>query len=85
MQAIILAGGKGTRMAESEGRGDYALKSEKIICGKPIIEWQLEQLAKGGINNVTIYTSEYTPVDAFKEYVGNNKYGIDLEVKKVPD
>jgi mannose-1-phosphate guanylyltransferase / phosphomannomutase len=53
-QAIILAGGKGTRIAEI--RGDIP-KPMIPICGKPILEYQVESLANSGITNILIITN----------------------------
>jgi len=52
MRAVIMAGGKGTRL--------HALTNNIIpkpmapICGKPILEWQIECLRKNGITEICI-------------------------------
>lgn len=83
MQAIILAGGKGTRMAGSpEG---YALKSAALIHGKPLIEWQLAQLKQNGIDSVRIITSEFTPKGILEKYSRNeSQFGMRIEVEEQP-
>ena len=50
MQAIIMAGGKGTRLRSITG--DTIPKPMALICGKPILEWQIEQLRENGITDV---------------------------------
>ena len=49
MQAIILCGGKGTRLASL-----YADRPKVLvpIAGKPFLEWQLEWLARNGITDI---------------------------------
>ncbi len=51
MQAIILAGGQGTRLRELHPNTPKALVP---IAGKPFLEWQLEWLARGGVTDFHI-------------------------------
>lgn len=51
MKAVILAGGKGTRI--SSVRSDIP-KPMIPVLGKPILEWQIECLKKNGIDDITI-------------------------------
>lgn len=51
MQAVIMAGGKGTRL-QSVSRD--IPKSMMLICKKPILEYQIESLKKSGIYDITI-------------------------------
>lgn len=52
MQAIIMAGGQGTRLR--------ALTQDKIpkpmieICGKPLLQWQIENLKENGIDDIIV-------------------------------
>jgi NDP-sugar pyrophosphorylase family protein len=48
---IILAGGKGTRMPENEKDKPKCLVD---VAGKPMLEWQLEDLRKQGFANITL-------------------------------
>ena len=51
MEALIIAGGKGTRLAE------YTTEIPKPmiqLCGKPVLEHQIEVLKKNGITDITI-------------------------------
>jgi NDP-sugar pyrophosphorylase family protein len=49
MQAIILCGGKGTRLSELYPDRPKALVP---ILGRPFIEWQIAWLARGGVTDV---------------------------------
>jgi len=51
MKAIIMAGGKGTRVASIAG--DIP-KPMIPICGKPILEHQIDCLKKNGLTDITI-------------------------------
>lgn len=52
MQAVIMAGGQGTRLR--------ALTQDKIpkpmieICGKPLLQWQIENLKENGIDDIIV-------------------------------
>jgi NDP-sugar pyrophosphorylase family protein len=51
IKVIILAGGRGTRMPESE---KHLPKLLVDIAGKPILEHQLENLTRQGFRNITL-------------------------------
>jgi len=51
MKVVIMAGGKGTRIA---GIDSKLPKPMLPIAGKPILEWQLDCLRKQGIDDITI-------------------------------
>lgn len=51
MRAVIMAGGKGTRIASMAG--DIP-KPMIRICGKPILQWEIECLARNGITGITL-------------------------------
>ncbi|MDH5539035.1 MAG: nucleotidyltransferase family protein [Rhizobacter sp.] len=54
MKAIILAAGRGERMRPLT---DHCPKPLLEVHGKPLIEWHLEALARGGIDEVVVNTA----------------------------
>jgi MurNAc alpha-1-phosphate uridylyltransferase len=54
MKAIILAAGRGERMRPLT---DMAPKPLLAVRGKPLIEWHLEGLARGGVREVVVNTA----------------------------
>lgn len=54
MKAIILAAGRGERMRPLT---DHTPKPLLTVHGKPLIEWHLDALARGGIREVVINTA----------------------------
>ena len=52
MQAIIMAGGKGTRLRSITN--DEIPKPMVPILGKPILQWQIETLKREGISNIVL-------------------------------
>ncbi len=51
MKAVIMAGGKGTRIAQMISD----LPKPMIqICGKPILQWEIECLVRNGIKDITL-------------------------------
>lgn len=72
MQAVIMAGGKGTRLA--------ALNSEIPkpmfpINGKPILDYQIESLKKSGIKDITVIVGHLG--DVIRDHLGD---GNDRDV-----
>jgi mannose-1-phosphate guanylyltransferase/phosphomannomutase len=55
MIALIQAGGAGTRLKAITG--DLLPKPMVEICGKPILQWQIENLRKSGIFEIIIVVS----------------------------
>ena len=53
MKAMILAAGRGTRLAPLT---DHTPKPMLPIRGRPLIEWQIEQLKAAGIEQIVINT-----------------------------
>lgn len=51
MQAVILAGGRGTRLSALWADRPKALVP---VAGRPFLEWQLDWLARGGVRRVHI-------------------------------
>jgi MurNAc alpha-1-phosphate uridylyltransferase len=54
MKAIILAAGRGERMRPLT---DHTPKPLLRVRGKPLIEWHLEGLARGGVRDVVVNTA----------------------------
>ena len=52
MHAVIMAGGKGTRLAEIT-KGEIP-KPMAPVLGKPLLLWQTERLKEAGITRVTM-------------------------------
>lgn len=51
MKTVIMAGGKGTRMKEINAE---VPKPMITICGKPILQYQIESLVKQGVNDIIL-------------------------------
>lgn len=51
MRAVIMAGGKGTRLAALHAE---IPKPMFPVCGKPILAYQVESLAKSGVGDITL-------------------------------
>jgi len=75
LHCVILAGGKGTRIAPLT---DSCAKSMVRIRERPFIDYQLSQLVAGGVGRVTICIGHLG--DQIREFVGNGKkWGIPVE------
>jgi D,D-heptose 1,7-bisphosphate phosphatase len=53
MKAVIMAGGRGTRVA---GIAPDIPKPMLPLCGKPVLQYQIENLTQSGISDITIVT-----------------------------
>ena len=74
-EAIILAGGKGTRVKK------YTKKIPKCLIninGKPFLYYQLEYLKKNNINNVIVSVGYLD--SKIKSYVKNNIDFINVKI-----
>lgn len=74
MKVVIMAGGKGTRIASV--KSDVP-KPMIPICGKPILEWQIENLKAFGLTDITMVIGYLGHV--VKEYFkdGSN-FGVNI-------
>lgn len=54
MQAVIMAGGKGTRLRSVTG--DELPKPMAPVAGKPILQWQIEALRRCGVTDILLIT-----------------------------
>ncbi|MDH5400975.1 MAG: nucleotidyltransferase family protein [Candidatus Heimdallarchaeota archaeon] len=86
-EAIILAGGKGTRLRSVTE--DRIPKGMVKIKNKPIVEWEINWLAREGVNKVIISTGHLG--EKFEEYFGDHlntpfgqvKIGYNMEKTKL--
>ena len=74
MKVVIMAGGKGTRIASV--KSDVP-KPMIPICGKPILEWQIENLKACGLTDITLVIGYLGHV--IKDYFGDgDKFGVKI-------
>jgi MurNAc alpha-1-phosphate uridylyltransferase len=72
MQAVVLAGGLGTRM---HPHTEHVPKSMLEIAGRPFIDWQLELLARSGIRDVVLCIAHLG--ELIRAHVGDGaRYGL---------
>ena len=57
MKAVIMAGGRGTRLRPLTER---CPKPMARLCGRPVVEYILELLAKNGVTE-SVLTLQYLP------------------------
>lgn len=75
MQAVIMAGGKGTRLAAITK--DEIPKPMVPVNGKPLLLWQIEELKKNGITDIIMIIGHLG--DKIEEYFQNgDKYGVHV-------
>ena len=75
MKVVIMAGGKGTRIASV--RSDVPKPMIKI-CGKPILEHQIDNLKACGLTDIILVIGYLG--DKIKEYFGDgSKLGVNIE------
>ena len=75
MKAVIMAGGKGTRL---QSIAKDIPKPMFPILGKPIIEYQIDSLIKSNIKDITIMIGYLGEV--IKDYFGNGeKWGVNIK------
>jgi D,D-heptose 1,7-bisphosphate phosphatase len=74
-QAVILAGGQGTRLREISGSSP---KPMIPILGKPLLEHIINQCARSGITNIKLLVSFKSEV--IKDYFGDgSKHGVSIQ------
>ena len=74
MKAVILAGGKGSRLAT---RTNGLPKPLIPVAGKPLLDWQLELLARHGAKHVTVLCGY--GADQVREFCGSgSRWGFQL-------
>lgn len=74
MKVVIMAGGKGTRIASI--KSDVP-KPMIEICGKPILLWQIENLKSNGLTDITLVIGHLGHViqDFFKD---GSQFGVNI-------
>ncbi len=76
MQAVIMAGGKGTRLVSITK--DEIPKPMAPILGKPILEWQVERLKDNGINEIIMIVGHLG--NKIIDYFGDGKkFGVTIK------
>lgn len=76
MRAVIMAGGKGSRLASLTR--DEIPKPMVAVRGKPLLEWQLEELKKYGITDITMIIGHLG--HKITEYFGDGKdFGCEID------
>ena len=74
MQAVVLAGGLGTRM---HPHTEKIPKSMLEVAGRPFIDWQLELLARSGIRDVVLCIAHLG--ELIRDHVGDGtRYGLSV-------
>jgi NDP-sugar pyrophosphorylase family protein len=72
LQAVILAGGRATRLGEAARSTPKALLP---VAGRPFLAWQLERLVHSGYENVLLLTGHLG--DAIASFVGDgSSFGV---------
>ncbi|MBQ7638184.1 MAG: HAD-IIIA family hydrolase [Clostridia bacterium] len=74
MTAVVLAGGKGTRMA---GIFPGIPKPLIPVCGKSVLQRQIETLKNGGVSDIVVVTG-YLSEKIEREFLSGEKYGVQI-------
>lgn len=76
MQALLMAGGKGTRLAALTG--DLIPKPMAPIDGKPVIERAITTLRDNGVTDITVSVGHLA--DVIKNYLGRGeRFGVNID------
>ena len=74
MKVVIMAGGRGTRIATIK---NDVPKPMIEVCGKPILEWQIENLKACGLTDITLVIGYLGNV--IKDYFGDGRrFGVRI-------
>ncbi len=75
MKTIIMAGGRGTRIAEVNSEVPKPMIS---VLGKPILEYEIDCLKKQGYSDIILVVGYLG--DAIREYFGDgSRFGVNIE------
>ena len=80
MQALILAGGKGTRLRPLTV---YTPKPVVPVCNRPFLLYQLDTLRRAGITDITLSLS-YQPHKIEQQLGDGSEYGVRLSYTVEP-
>ena len=76
MQAVIMAGGKGTRLAALTK--DEIPKPMVPVAGKPLLLWQVERLKENGITDLIMVIGHLG--EKIQEYFGDgSQFGVQIQ------
>lgn len=76
MQAVIMAGGKGTRLAALTK--NEIPKPMAVVAGKPLLEWQVERLKGEGITDIIMVVGHLG--EKIQEYFGDGtRFGVSVQ------
>ena len=79
MQAVILCGGKGTRLSTLYADRPKALVP---IAGRPFLTWQLAWLARGGVTDVHLAAGYLA--DVLRDWTGKNSGRLRISISTEP-
>ncbi len=75
MKVVIMAGGKGTRIASIK---NDVPKPMIEICGKPILEWQIENLRSCGLKDIIMVVGHLGHI--IQDYFGDGAhFGVNID------
>src|SRR6476659_9518163 len=80
MQALILAGGKGTRLRPLTG---YNPKPIVPICNRPFLLYQIDTLRRAGVTDITLSLS-YQPEKIEQQLGDGSNFGVKLKYTVEP-
>ncbi len=74
LQAVIMAGGFGTRLRPLT---DHTPKPMLSVGGKPLMERTIESLQKAGIHRINV-TTHFMPEKIIQHFGGGQRFGVEL-------
>ena len=80
MQALILAGGKGTRLRPLTV---YTPKPIVPICNRPFLLYQIDTLKRAGVTDITLSLS-YQPQKIEQQLGDGSSFGVNLKYTVEP-
>ena len=78
MRAVIMAGGKGTRLVSLSSVSSNLPKPMFPVLGKPILKYQIESLKRSGVKDITLVVGYKKK--AIKDYFGDGQaFGVNID------